>query len=403
MDKSNLIRRLCLIACMLCGANYLAAAELERFDGTISRERLEYYLARAMTMESLLVDHGNLDDEIRLMTSTGVRFAGRTLYSWGGEQNLEPAIKAAQERERRIHVALPELMLQAAIFEIISQGVETHDVPVAVAKEFQVTDVPRKFSYSAMLFPDGKFKNNWGKGSSVPDIRQIETQMWFYYLATRYIDLGIEALHMGQVNLMGLRDRENAAWDSLLMRIRNYANSHARRGIVLCDAHVPRGGLRVGERLLLEFHSFPLRIDEVPDHAIEGVLRMGYSDSLYGRSRGGVTPSGWSCEHLPYLVEFDNFGRSRREGKNIGGGWIWGYDEITWFAHLARPERDRWLRYAAKWVRENDPNGYLQMPGSRTIAAPVDGKDWYWASEASAKCPGGFGDEGTIREIWSTK
>jgi hypothetical protein len=294
-------------------------------------------------------------------------------------------------------------MLQAAIFEIVSPGVETHGVPAAVAKEFSVTDVPRKFSYAAMLFPDGKFKNNWGKGASVPDIRQVETQMWFYYLAMRYIDLGIEALHLGQVNLMGLRDKEHAAWDRLLGRIRAYAKSHGRRGIVLCDAHVPRGGLRVGERLLLDFHSFPLRIDEVPDRPIEGVLRMGYGDSLYGRSKGGVTPSGWTCEHLPYLVEFDNFGRSRREGQNIGGGWIWGYDEITWFAHLTRSERDQWLRYAAKWVRENDPNGYLQVPGSRTIAVPVDGKDWYWASDPSEKCPTGFGDVATIREIWSSK
>ncbi len=30
---------------------------------------------------------------------------------------------------------------------------------------------------------------------------------------------------------------------------------------------------------------------------------------------GGITASGWSCNQLPYLVEFDNFGISRNPGK----------------------------------------------------------------------------------------
>jgi hypothetical protein len=61
------------------------------------------------------------------------------------------------------------------------------------------------------------------------------------------------------------------------------------------------------------------------------------------------------------------------------------------------------LRYAWKWVRENDPDGYVQMPGSRTIAVRVEGRDWYWASDPSPACPTGFGDEATIREIWNEK
>jgi hypothetical protein len=127
---------------------------------------------------------------------------------------------------------------------------------------------------------------------------------------------------------------------------------------------------------------------------------MGHLDSLYGRSKGGFTPSGWTCEHLPYLVEFDNFGRSRREGRHIGSYWIWGYDEISWFARMTRPERASWLRYAWQWVREHDPNGYVQMPGSRTLAVPVEKKDWYWATEPGPDCPTGFGDESTIHDIW---
>ncbi len=382
------------------GSFAATGATLERFDGRISLAQLEHYLSRAVTFEGLFHEHGDVDDAIRFFKQTGARFAGRTIYLWGGEKNLDVSLEKARLREQKVHAALPEIMLQAAIFEIVSEDVATQPLPAWVAKQFGVSDPPRKFSYEAMLYPNGKYRNHWRKGASVPDISQTETQMWFYCLAARYIDLGIEAIHFGQVELMGGRDPEHRAWDSVLTRVRAYARSHARRGIVLCDAHVPSGGILVRQRLLFDLHSFPLRIDEVPDRPPEGVLRKGYLDSLYGRSKGGTTPSGWNCEHLPYLVEFDNFGRSHREGKNIGGAWIWGYDEISWFARMTRPERDAWLRYSWQWVREHDPNGYVEMPGSRTLAAPVEGKDWYWASDPSPACPTGFADEATIRDIW---
>lgn len=388
------------VAVITIAASGVRAAPLERFDGRITRPELEHYLSRAVTMEGLLHEHGNLDDEIRFLKETGTRFAGRTIYLWGGERNLDRSLAHARIRERELHRVLPELMLQAAVFEIVTEDVNQQPLPLWVLREFGQPVENRHFSYEAMLFPKGRFRNQWRKGASVPDVTRIETQMWLYYLAARYIDLGVEAIHFGQVALMGARDPKHEAWDRLLVRVRAYARRNARRGIVLCDAHVPRGGLLVGERLLLDFHSFPLRIDEVPDRPLEGTLRMGYLDSLYGRSRGGITPSGWTCEHLPYLVELDNFGRSRREGKNIGGHWIWGYDEITWFAHRSRPERDRWLRDAWQWIRTHDANGYLQMPGSRTLAVPVDGKTWYWASNPGPDCPTGFGDEATIRDIW---
>ena len=112
---------------------------------------------------------------------------------------------------------MPEIMLQAAIFEIVSEDVGTHPLPTRVAKEFGVTDHPRTFSYEAMLYANGKYRNNWGKGASVPDISQPETQMWFYF-AAHYIDMGVEAIHFGQVELMGKLDPKHVAWDGLLTR-----------------------------------------------------------------------------------------------------------------------------------------------------------------------------------------
>ena len=107
-------------------------------------------------------------------------------------------------------------------------------------------------------------------------------------------------------------------------------------------------------------------------------------------------------DHLPYLVELDNWGVSRQPGQAKAGGiWIWGYDEITWFAHQSQSDRSNWLRYARDWVGRTDPNGHLQMPGSRTLASPLDRKRWYYANLASPAVPEGLGDEAAIRAIWT--
>ena len=133
-----------------------------------------------------------------------------------------------------------------------------------------------------------------------------------------------------------------------------------------------------------------------------GVLQMGFIDSIYGRSKGGITPSGWQCEHLPYLVELDNWGVSDRPGQpGVGGCWVWGYDEISWFAHRDEPYRNQWLRYAWNWVRQHDTNGFLEMPGSRILHAAVEGYTWYHANTKSDASPHGFNQEETIKTIWA--
>ena len=218
-----------------------------------------------------------------------------------------------------------------------------------------------------------------------------------------YIDVGIEAIHFGQVALMDQNDPGHVHWIDMLGRVRAYARKHARRHFLLCDAHTPTGGYVEDGKLLFDFHSFPLRIVEVADHPYQGVLKVGYSDAIFLRSQGGVTPSGWSCEHLPYLVEFDNFGRSN-PGKPSKPPFIWGWDEITWFALLPEAERNQWLRYAWKWVKETDPNGHLQMPGSRVMTpGKPDAPRWYWANTRSDACPQGFNTEATIKELWGMR
>lgn len=400
----------CLVAGCLHFTERASAAELPtpspagkyHFDKTISREVLQNYLSRAITMEGLLNGQGDLEDNIRMLKTTGAKFIGRSLCLWGGEANLLRNLERAKQQLPRVHAADPEMILQACIFEIVTTQVEQVPVPEWAFAALGQPAEHRNFRYADMLYPSGQFKNHWHAGQSVPDVSRMETQLWFYFLGASFIDAGCEAIHLGQTELMNHNDRNLDHYARVLTLIRSYAANHARRHMVLLDSHVPSGGLVRAEQLLMDFHSFPLRIMETPDKPGEAILKLGFSDGIYGRSKGGLTVSGWKCDHLPYLVEIDNWGVSKQPGRAKAGSiWIWGYDEITWFGHQSQEYRSNWLRYAWNWVRQTDTNGYLQMPGSRTMVSPLDRKRWYYANNPSPTVPEGLGDEAAIRAVWA--
>lgn len=371
-----------------------------RFDRTISREVLENYLSRSITMMDLCTGKGDVDDNIRMLKNIGARFAGRTLYMWGNEKALDDRLTKAREIVAKIRAVLPDLILQGCVFEIVTRQVDSVPVPERVFKEFGLPVEQRNFRYEAMLFEKSLFHNKWGKESSVPDITKLETQMWFYYIASAYIEVGMEGIHFGQVALIGRNDSKHKVWWDVLSRVRKFAAEHARRHIVLCDAHTPDGGPVVDGKLLFDFHTFPCRIKEVAGQPQKGILEKGFHDSLFGRSKGGITASGWKCGSLPFLVELDNWGSSGKAGQPGVPYHTWGYDEIAWFAHQPQEYRNEWLRYAAQWVRENDPNGFFQMPGSRCLHDKVGNQWWYYAQMKTTFAEG-FNQEDTIKEIWA--
>ncbi len=375
-----------------------------KFNATITREVLENYLGRSITMQSLLVGKGDFSDNLRMIKNIGAKFIGRSVCQWGEEADISKNLQQEKELAEKVHQSDPDIILQACIFEIVTPQVDQLAIPEWAFTALGVPVAKRNFSYLDMLYPDGKFKNQWGRGS-VPDVSRLETKLYFYYLAVLYINIGIEGIHFGQVELMNKNDPNLDNYNQVLTLIRSYAAQHARRHIVLCDSHVPSGGFVRDGKLLMDFHAFPLRIMETPGQPEDATLKVGHTDALYGRSKGGITPSGWRCEHLPYLVEFDNYGVSKYPGKEKAGDipfWVWGYDEISWFAHQSKQYRTQWLRYAYNWVKKTDPNGHLEMPGGRQTTSPLDHKKWYYANNPATAMPDGRGDEDIIREIWTT-
>ncbi len=362
-------------------------------------------MAEFLTVDPFCNDGTYPDKErdISLIQNIGAKFIGRSIYRWGDEEafNDPEFLGNAKAIAAKVHENDPDVIFQAAIFEAVSTDVNNIKIPEWVFNEFNMPVEHRNFRYGDMLNKNGKFISFWGKNRSVPDITRLETQLWFMFLAGSYMKIGCEALHMGQIALIGMEDHDYQEWAKMLDRIRGYAGKYARRNWVLLDAHTPSGGMVVNGKSLLDFNSFPLRIKEVPESPQQGILEKGYIDAFFGRSEGGVAPSGWYCDSLPYLVELDNFGISDTPGQaTLDSHFIWGYDEITWFFLQDEAYQKKWLRYAYDWLQENDPNGFLQMPVCRIVVIPNSPVTKCHANTRTPDFPHGMNLEETIKEIW---
>src|SRR2546430_13546661 len=105
----------CLLICLPASTAFAADY---RFDSTISRQVLENYLSRAITMEGLLNGRGALDDNIRMLKHTGAKFIGRALCLWAGESNFAANLDRARRQAPKVHNADLDMILQACVFQL---------------------------------------------------------------------------------------------------------------------------------------------------------------------------------------------------------------------------------------------------------------------------------------------
>ena len=185
-----------------------------KFDATISREVLENYLSRSVSMEGLLNGRGDLKDNIRMLKGEGAKYIGRALCLWGAERDFTNSIEQARKEIPEVLAADPDMILEACVFEIVGQRVSMISIPGWVFTAFGQPVTNRNFIYENMIYPPGQ-RRSMGQGQ-VPDESQLETRMWFYYQAISYLNIGCEGIHFGQVEIMNRNDKSNAHWEELL-------------------------------------------------------------------------------------------------------------------------------------------------------------------------------------------
>src|SRR5882757_6854319 len=114
---SNVLMAACLAASFMCSLPRVFAAETPiapardyHFDKTISREVLENYLSRSISMEGVFNGHGDLNDNIRMIKSVGAKYIGRSLCLWNGEANFLHNIERAKQQVSKALAADPDLV-----------------------------------------------------------------------------------------------------------------------------------------------------------------------------------------------------------------------------------------------------------------------------------------------------
>jgi hypothetical protein len=405
MRRSGELLLALLVPLALVGCAGRVAAPLVAEEGAPPPARVERCLDRAVTMSSFTQSFPwalrSWPANLELVAELQPALIGRAALVWGWEDLMLRSLAGLRARTSQVHAVAPDAVVQGCIFEFVSRDLERVRVPAHVQQAFGLEVQERHYVFADMLPLDGPPFRYPGHHveAAAPDISRLETRLWFYHLATLYLDAGLEAIHLGNISRIAAHDPQLRWTAELIGRIRTYAAAHARRGWVILDAHT-HGLVRDG-RLLLDFHSWPLRPREVGEPAAQDVvLEAGFLDSIYGRSLGGVTPGGVYRRHQRFLVEIDNGYAGAAPGGCELPECVWGYDEISWFARQSPARRDELLGYFWRRVPELDPAGRFQVPAIRPLQSLLKrGCDHYYLHDPEELGCGG-GQVQTVLQLW---
>lgn len=399
---------------------------------SLSRATLDAYLSRSIMMDSWAIQQpfsGDVltqnSDNLRMLANIGAKHVSwATLFFWTTTSvyNVEAIMTTAGQIVGDIHAQDPSIIVGAGIFETTSAQISNIAIPDWVFQEFNQPVVVRNFDWTKMTYADQRVSDG-NPNTPAIDLTQLESRMWYYYWAKRYIDLGFEDLDFGEVFTITQNDIPGYAnyWD-LVQRVRKYAATNAPRGFVLLsgqsypadasgkwDNDGVHGIVSSNGYLALDYLYHGLRPEENPNSPQDAII-ANWQDVPFNKTAGGISPNGWNCAHMPYVAALDP-GGSPNPGIPIGFPSVWGWSEWDWWVNQSQVYRDNWLWYAEAWLAATDPNGHLRIPGMGD-GGGLPGIDWYhsnipWYSQSDPNAPTlnqyfmGFDDEPTIKAIWS--
>ncbi|RYD52750.1 MAG: hypothetical protein EOP52_00965 [Sphingobacteriales bacterium] len=332
-----------------------------------------------------------------------------------GTWEMDEHLARARHLVADLKTAVPGIVVMGTPCEWVNEGiVRGRLIPPYVWAAFGLLDENRPFDCLKMR--DSLSETARGNGF-IPQIQHLETQLYFYWLATTYLQLGCEAISFSATNTLGSPSDYPAEWSRVVHRIRAYADTCPAVRFGLITGHSATGFLDTSGTLLFDFHMEPLRPSEDPRNTAYPVGPNGGAcilepapqcPTLYQNGLGGMNPNGWVCTRNPGLMFFDNFLEPDRsspasEFERYGQPhpvrrrqrWqCWSpyhFDEISWFALQTKAYRDSFLRYAHYRVHQLDSALYLALPMKRSVAASTD-------KYAEYTCDGG--DHYHARDWW---
>lgn len=365
---------------------------------------IDRYIARSVSMFDLAgLRESNptaCSTEIANLIDLRPTFLRRVAGIWDRAQDMQIGSAyhtAAQQVVVDINTAfdnacLARPLIQAGFYEFINENVDELAIPNYVLNDFSASDP----DWGGSIYTGGgSFNFNQSRIAqtsrpTVPDIDKIEARMWFYYLATQYIDMDYNALHAGWISEYTTFDPNYIKTGRLFNMIRDYAINHGK--FVVLDAHTDEDLYENSSRnLILDFKSAPFRPDAAPglSYAMTGSPCDGawYADiNMYKlhpeilKSTGGYPPmavsqsTGYQYDQTPVMFEWDWVFGPPNDYQRNDDGFPYNFDESSWFTLLDDECQAYWFMSAA-WDIKNylSYRGYVQLPGRLAIFGSPSG------------------------------
>ena len=422
------------------------------FDEVIEKEVLGRYLGRSISYLGVCATSEGraeyFDDHLRVIRDCGVKFVGKASFNDGKVRNWGEFWERAREGAARVHEVDAEIVVQGCIgqMEFDEEGVGSRAMgkgvgdsvrvwkPISVRQqevsrmagysgsregfermmeersglawvdrelmaEFGEDGVKRPFVFERMRYEGGEvMRDVWGGGSAM-DISRLETRMWVYEQARRYIDAGYEAIEFGQVELMAENDEDMVYWGEVLAMIRAYAKKKARRRSVICSARVTNRGLECDGKVLWDYVSSPMRMvqgkEKMSVRLMGGNVGSIYEDFEIEKKKEGE-------ERGERVMRVFEIGQWRRGVSDDDDLLIWGADEAGWFANQKKERRDAFLRECWEWVNGYVGEGKMMLPGRMRADVPIGKRKmgYYLVNRVSDVCAEGFGQEDVVAELF---
>lgn len=284
-------------------------------------------------------------------------------------------------------------IFEASLYEAVTTDINNVAIPYFVVSAFQ-GDPDFIAAYGNNSYPTqfniNQIKNTasnmqpsqigYQPNTYVPDINRIQTRMWFYYLATVYIDMGCNSLSMAWFDRTFANDAPGytKTYD-LFTKIRTYAQNN--NTFVLITAGVDRPiYYNFTNQLIFDFLQSPIRPDPTTNSYASTPCSAQYMAEInfaalnpqFQGYTGGISPDGIAIDNIPVVFVFDASGSFGYNGWPTGiqgnGNGPWNVDEITWYYLLGEQCQSYFLKNAANAIK-NDVihRGYLEMPGETPL------------------------------------